>query len=203
MTLAIVDYGMGNIRSIQSTLKYLGVADVILTYQEEELSNADKILLPGVGSFGEAIKQIKDKNLDTILNKLVLEDKKPILGICLGMQLMGDGSDEDGINKGLGLITGQVSKFEPGVLKIPHVGFNQVKINGNSKLYEGFKDKADFYFTHSFRMLSDNQINQSYCEYGADFVASFELNNIAGTQYHPELSQNNGLKVLKNFLQNF
>ena len=203
MTLAIVDYGMGNIRSITTTLKYLGVTDIVLTSEGEALANADKILLPGVGSFGKAIKQIREKKLDIVLNKLVLEDKKPILGICLGMQLMGNGSDEDGQNKGLGLINGNVTKFENNSLKIPHVGFNQVKINGNTKLYQGFKDNADFYFTHSYRMLSDSHINPSFCEYGGDFVASFELNNIAGTQYHPELSQYNGLKVFKNFLENF
>lgn len=203
MTLAIVDYGMGNIRSITSTLNYLGVTDIILTSDESELSKSDKILLPGVGSFGKAISQIKEKNLDSILKEMVLGKKKPILGICLGMQLLGNGSSEDGSNNGLSLVNGDVTKFENDSLKVPHVGFNQVRINNKLKLYQGFGEEADFYFTHSYRMLSGAQVNQCHCNYGEDFVASFETGNIAGTQYHPELSQQNGLQVLKNFINNF
>ncbi len=203
MTIAIVDYGMGNIRSIRTTLDYLGVSDVIVSSDPEVLKNSDKLILPGVGSFGKAMAQIRERNIDTCLTELALHGKKPILGICLGMQLMGHSSTEDGINLGLGFVNGIVTKFDSTRIKVPHVGFNQVKINNNLKLFNGFKDEADFYFTHSYKMTSEEDINQCYCEYEDNFVASFEQDNIAGVQYHPELSQHNGLNVLKNFLQNF
>jgi glutamine amidotransferase len=204
MRIVIVDYGMGNIKSIVSTLKYLAVEDVVLSYDYEILKSADKIILPGVGSFGKAIAQIKQKNIDKYLNEIVLENKKPLLGICLGMQLLGITSTEDGKNQGLGYVSGHVVKFDNSLVKVPHVGFNQVVVNNKLKLYYGFKDEpADFYFTHSYKMTSNLNINQCYCNYQEDFVASFEYNNIAGTQFHPELSQTNGLKLFKNFIENF
>ena len=204
MKIVIVDYGMGNIKSIVSTLKYLGVEEIVLSYEYEILNSADKIILPGVGSFGKAIAQIKQKNIDKYLNEIVLENKKPLLGICLGMQLLGTTSTEDGTNKGLGYVNGHVVKFDNKIVKVPHVGFNQVNVNNKLKLYHGFNDEpADYYFTHSYRMKSDVDINQCYCNYQDDFVASFEVDNIAGAQFHPELSQRNGLKVLKNFLDKF
>jgi glutamine amidotransferase len=201
MRIVIVDYGMGNIRSISSTLTYLGVNDVILSSEFEVLKNADKIILPGVGSFGKAMSQIKEKKLDISLKDIVVNNNKPILGICLGMQLLGKSSTEDGNNPGLGFIEGEVLKFDNAKLKVPHVGFNQVRIDNSLKLYRGFSSNADFYFTHSYKMTSSQRINQCMCDYGADFVASFEFNNIAGVQFHPELSQHNGLRLLKNFIE--
>ena len=204
MKITVVDYGMGNIKSIISTLKYLGVDDVILSSDYDELKSADKIILPGVGSFGRAISQIRQKKIDYYLKDIVIENQKPLLGICLGMQLLGISSNEDGINEGLGYIHGNVLKFDNKIVKVPHVGFNQVKFNNTLKLYNGFiGHEADFYFTHSYRMTCDTDINQSYCNYQNDFVASFEFGNIAGTQFHPELSQKNGLKLLKNFIEKF
>ncbi len=204
MRIVIVDYGMGNIRSIVSTLKYLGVEDVVLGSEFEILNSADKIILPGVGSFGKAISQIKQKKIDKCLNEIVVENKKPLLGICLGMQLLGISSTEDGQNEGLGYVNGYIVKFDNTIVKVPHVGFNQVKVNSKLKLYNGFNDEfADFYFTHSYRMISNTDINQCSCNYQDDFVASFENENIAGTQFHPELSQTNGLKLLKNFIEKF
>jgi glutamine amidotransferase len=204
MRIVIVDYGMGNIKSIMSTIKYLGVNDVLLSDNYETLNGADKIILPGVGSFGKAITQIRQKNIDTYLNEIVLEKKKPLLGICLGMQLLGISSTEDGENEGLGYINGYVVKFDNSLVKVPHVGFNQVNVNSKLKLYHGFNDEpTDFYFTHSFRMKSDVNINQCYCNYQDDFVAGFEKDNIAGAQFHPELSQTNGLKFMKNFIDKF
>jgi len=203
MKIAIVDYGMGNIKSIQSALKFLGVEDIILTSDYETLKVADKILLPGVGSFGKAIDQIKSKKLDLYLNELVVENNKSLLGICLGMQLLGSSSTEDGLNHGLGFIDSKCLQFDNKNLKVPHVGFNQVRVNQTSKLYDGFTGDVDFYFTHSYQMTSDANINQCYCHYGTDFIASFEYQNIAGVQFHPELSQTNGLKLLKNFIEKF
>uniref|UniRef100_UPI00404A006E imidazole glycerol phosphate synthase subunit HisH n=1 Tax=Flavobacterium sp. TaxID=239 RepID=UPI00404A006E len=204
MRVVIVDYGMGNIRSIVSTLKYLGVQDVVFGSEFKILHSADKIILPGVGSFGKAIAQIKQKKIDEYLNEIVVENKKPLLGICLGMQLLGISSTEDGQNEGLGYVNGYVVKFDNTLIKVPHVGFNQVKVNSKLKLYNGFNDEfADFYFTHSYRMISNADINQCSCNYQDDFIASFENENIAGTQFHPELSQTNGLKLLKNFIDLF
>ena len=203
MKIVIVDYGMGNIRSITSTLKYLGIEEVVISSNFEELKSADKLILPGVGAYNIAMKQIKAQKLDQSLQQLVLKEKKPVLGICLGMQLMGMSSTEDGFSEGLKFIDGDVRIFDNKDLKIPHVGFNQVYFNPRSRLFDGLLDYSDFYFTHSFKMESKNEINQSYCSYGNDFIASFEIENIAGVQFHPELSQNNGLKLLNNFIQNF
>jgi glutamine amidotransferase len=203
MKLVIVDYGMGNIRSITSSLKYLGVKDVILSADFNVMKSADKIILPGVGSFGKAMFQIKESKLDQSLRQLAMVDKKPFLGICLGMQLMANSSNEDGNNKGLGMVDTIVRRFKSTNIKIPHVGFNQVKIAEKSRLFDGLKDNPDFYFTHSYCMTGDYDINASYCEYGQNFIASFEKDNLAGVQFHPELSQSNGLALLKNFIEKF
>jgi glutamine amidotransferase len=203
MKIVIVDYGMGNIKSITGTLMYLGIKEVKVSSNYEDLKRADKLILPGVGSFGRAMKKISEKKLDIVLQKLVLKEKKPILGICLGMQLMGMSSTENGLNDGLKFIEGEVKIFDEENLKIPHVGFNQVKTNKNTRLYEGLSNDPDFYFTHSYKMESKYEIKQSFCNYGNDFIASFECENIAGVQFHPELSQNNGLKLINNFIEKF
>jgi glutamine amidotransferase len=203
MKVVIVDYGMGNIRSIVSTLNFLKVTDVIVSDSLQDFESADKLILPGVGNFGKAIHQIRTKSLDVHLKSMVIDQKKPLLGICLGMQLLGLSSSEHGFNIGLSYVNAEVTKFDNSLVKVPHVGFNQVKINEKSKLFEGIMDEADFYFTHSYRMHSKENINQSLCNYQDDFVAAFELENIAGVQFHPELSQHNGLRLLKNFIENF
>lgn len=203
MKIVIVDYGMGNIKSIASVLNYLGVEDVAVSADFGILKSADKIILPGVGSFGKAMAQIKEKNLDKYLHEISVENDKPLIGICLGMQLLGASSTEDGFNEGLGFVNATCTKFENTDFKVPHVGFNQVKINNKLRIYDGFPDESDFYFTHSYKMLSEHQINQNYCNYDLDFIASFEYKNIAGVQFHPELSQKNGLKLLKNFIHKF
>jgi glutamine amidotransferase len=203
MKLVIVNYGMGNIKSIVSALKYLGLKNIILSNTQEDISRADKLILPGVGSFAKAMQNIKSLNLDTILQKEVIDNKKPILGICLGMQLMALSSDEDGINDGLGFIHANVKRFDIENLKVPHVGFNQVRFNDSSILYNGLENLSDFYFTHSYQMQSDIDINQSTCEYGNKFIVSYEVENIAGVQFHPELSQTNGLTLLENFIKRF
>jgi glutamine amidotransferase len=203
MKLVIVDYGMGNIRSIVTTLNYLNVNDITVSDSLQDLEKADKIILPGVGNFGKAINQIRSKQIDKYLDEAVLSSGKPLLGICLGMQLLGMSSSEHGENKGLGYVNGVVTKFDNTLIKVPHVGFNQVNPNKNSKLFDGISDDADFYFTHSYRMHSEDNINQSFCNYQNDFVAAFEVGNLCGVQFHPELSQFNGLRLLKNFINNF
>lgn len=203
MKIGIVDYGMGNIRSITTTLQYIGVDEVELSSEYEVLKSADKLILPGVGSFGKAMSHIKAKNLDIYLQDIAVNNKKPLLGICLGMQLLGKSSPEDGYNDGLGFVDGKVMKFDNIDFKVPHVGFNQVKVNRKGKLYNGLSDNPDFYFTHSYKMTSSADITQSMCDYGGEFIAGFEFENIAGVQFHPELSQLNGIKLLKNFIMGF
>lgn len=203
MKLVIIDYGMGNLNSLESTFKHLNVNDITLSNEYDTINQASKLLLPGVGSFVNAMNKIKTLKLDKILNEAVIVKKKPILGICLGMQLLCKNSEEDVGSEGLGYIDAECKKFSIKNYKIPHVGFNQVKINLNAKLYEGFEELSDFYFTHSYRVESKKDINSSICNYGEDFIASFENNNIAGTQFHPELSQTNGLKLLRNFVEKF
>jgi glutamine amidotransferase len=201
MKIAIVDYGMGNISSISSTLKYLGISELVITDNFENLNSSDKIILPGVGSFAEAINTIKEKKIDLYLNKIIAGKRIPILGICLGMQLLAKSSDEDGFNEGLGFVNAIVNKFTNPNLKIPHIGFNQVNKNHESVLFKNLPNNSDFYFTHSYKMTTETNINQSYCYYGDHFIAAFEYKNIYGTQFHPELSQNNGIQLLKNFIE--
>lgn len=195
---------MGNVKSISSTLKYLGVDEVYLSNDLIKMQHADKIILPGVGSFGKAMSKIREKKLDLSLKQLVFEQKKPILGICLGMQILGLSSDEDGENEGLGMVSNCVRKFPiMDDLKIPHVGFNQITVNEDSRLFSGLNVNPDFYFTHSYRMTGNANVSPSFCCYGEKFIAAFEKDNIAGVQFHPELSQTNGLKLLKNFIDKF
>mgnify|MGYP003984837213 FL=1 len=203
MKVAIVDYEMGNIKSIKSALKYLNVEEIVLSNKFNDIKSADKLILPGVGSFSKAMKNIKQLNLDKILYQAVVKERKPILGICLGMQLMSQSSEEDGFSDGLKFIDSNVKKFNLKNLKVPHVGFNQVEFHKDYKLYKGLDNLSDFYFTHSYQMQSDQNINQSLCEYGDKFIVSYEVENITGVQFHPELSQTNGLKLLENFIKNF
>ena len=200
MRIAIVDYGMGNIKSITSTLNFLGVDEVLVSNNFDVLKHSDKIILPGVGSFAKAMSKIYEHKIDEMLHELVKINKKPLLGICLGMQLLCNSSTEDGFSKGLAFINADVTKFEENNLKIPHVGFNQVYKNRDSILFQDLNNDSDFYFTHSFKVSSSENIKQSMCNYGQNFIAAFEEGNIYATQFHPELSQNNGIQLLKNFL---
>ena len=203
MRVAIVDYGMGNLKSITGALQYIGVQTIIVSSDHETLLSADKLILPGVGSFPKAMQTIKEQRLHECLRSFAFDYQKPILGICLGMQLMGINSTEHGDHIGLGFIHGNVTKFNTGQIRVPHVGFNQVLVNPALRLYHGLQGLIDFYFTHSFKMSSDEPINPCYCDYGGAFIASYEMENIAGVQFHPELSQSNGLQLLKNFIEYF
>lgn len=203
MMIVVIDYEMGNIQSIVGALRYLGIQNIVISSHYSDIKKADRLILPGVGAFGRAMKNIQEKNLDAYLQEVVIHHKKPILGICLGMQLMGVSSTEHGEHFGLRFIGGISTQLNSANVKVPHVGFNQVSIKPNLKLYDGMEGDIDFYFTHSYKMTSSSSINQCMCHYDVDFIASYEKDNIAGVQFHPELSQRNGLSVIKNFIEKF
>lgn len=200
--VVIIDYEMGNLWSISSALEYLNCKYKISS-DYNEIINSSHIILPGVGSFRKAVKVLKNKNLFNLI-KLQAKKNKKILGICLGFQLLGKSSNEDGYADGLGLIDLDVRKFSSIELnknKIPHIGFNEVILPKESILFKGFKNRTDFYFVHSYKFpVPQNISGISICNHGVDFMASYENKNIFGVQFHPEKSQTNGLKVLSNFL---
>jgi len=201
--VVVIDYGMGNIWSVVSALKYLGYHAVV-SADISEIRTSDSLILPGVGSFRKAMNSLRKLKLDKVIIEEVIESNKLFLGICLGMQLMGTSSDEDGETFGLGIIPNKVEKFsqqELGVNKIPHIGFNSVNFSSTSVLFKDISVNSDFYFVHAYRMLPEVLTSGiATCEYGVNFLAAYENNNIFATQFHPEKSQTNGLLLLKNFL---
>ena len=205
--IVIVDYGMGNLFSIQAALNYLGVKSTVSS-DAAVINDAIKLILPGVGSFYKAMENIKEENLFETITKAVNERRIPILGICLGMQLLGLSSTEDGFCLGFGFVDTRVERFDEDAcsgLKVPHVGFNTVSIaEGKSKLFADLGDRRDFYFTHSYRMaFCEQPYAVGLCSHGERFIAAFEKDQICGTQFHPEKSQTNGLFLLKNFIEKF
>ena len=205
INVGIVNYGMGNIKSIENSLLYLGCRFKVLS-NPDKISSYSHSILPGVGSFKKAIENLKINGLHQAIQECANNKGINLLGICLGMQLLCESSSEGGFTKGLSLIKNKVETFtqkEIGNKKIPHVGFNQVKIEKDSSLFKNINDNSDFYFDHSFRVIQNKNLqNFQTCEYGTKFVASFEKDNIYGTQFHPEKSQSNGLTLMYNFLNN-
>ena len=203
--VGIINYGMGNIVSVINSIKYLGINYKIIE-NEKQFSDFSHYILPGVGSFRVAMKNIKKLGFDEKINQEITEKKKGILGICLGMQLMGFSSTEDGNTKGLGLLKNKVIKFEnnkTNKFNLPHIGFNTIKIsNTDSFFFKNIDQNSDFYFVHSYKMDKENLKNNfATCSYGQNFLAAFNKENVFGTQFHPEKSQSNGLKLLINFLK--
>lgn len=203
LSITIIDYGMGNIWSVLSALRYLGCNPTVSS-DPNEIARAESLLLPGVGSFRKAMITLRQTGLDqAILDAVQIKGRK-ILGICLGMQLMGSRGSEDGDVLGLGLIPKPVDVFttqEIGANKIPHIGFDLVRSTSSARLFRGLPDAADFYFVHSYRMLPKGLMGETAtCIYGTEFLAAYEQDNIYATQFHPEKSQTNGLVLLKNFL---
>lgn len=198
----IIDYGMGNVTSVKNAFKFLDI-ECKIEKDPNKISKADVLILPGVGSYKKAMKNIKSNYLDEAI-KNTIKKGNFIFGICLGMQLLGDSSTEDGYTKGLGYIKNKVEKFdkiEIKNLKIPHVGFNEITFDSKNKLFKGLKSNLDFYFVHSYKMKVGELKNDiSITKYGTNFLSSFHKDNIFGTQFHPEKSQGNGLKLLKNFI---
>lgn len=201
--ITLVDYGMGNIWSVLSALRYLGCEPEVSS-DPNVIARADSLLLPGVGSFRKAMLSLRQNSLDQAILEAVQGKGSKILGICLGMQLMGSRGSEDGDMTGLGLIPNSVDMFtaeEIGTNKIPHIGFDLVRSQPDTRLFQGLPTAADFYFVHSYRMLPDGLKGKTAtCLYGTEFLAAYEQDNIFATQFHPEKSQTNGLMLLKNFL---
>lgn len=198
--ISILNYGLGNIGSISNALEFLHIKYKVIN-SGEEILKAHKIILPGVGSFLEGMKKIKENFLEEPLKESVLMKKIPILGICLGFQLFAEEGEEGGLQKGLMFIKGSVQKFSFNNIeaKIPHIGFNTVFLK-KSKLFENLGEKCDFYFMHSYRFICEEEnCITSICNYYEPFVSSIEKENIFGVQFHPEKSQSNGLRVLQNF----
>ena len=201
--LVIVDYGMGNLWSVLSALQYLG-AKAEVSSEPAAIALADVLILPGVGSFRKAMEALRLRRLADSIYEAVSVRGRKILGICLGMQLLAESGTEDGDSAGFGFLPTSVDRFsktELGALKVPHIGFNHVHAGSQTVLFRGLASPSDFYFVHSYRLLSDGLPGiPSLCNYGIDFLAAYEHENVFATQFHPEKSQTNGLRVLSNFL---
>lgn len=205
--LAIVDYGVGNLFSLKSSFKAIG-HEVVVTSEPEVIKNADKIILPGVGAFGDAAEKLKNSGLaEPVLNEV--KRGKPILGICLGMQLLFNKSFEYGVHDGLGLIDGEIKAIYDMLsddfklkLKIPHIGWNALNFrNGGGKLFSKIKNNDCVYFVHSYAAECGGEFITSVTEYGAEITASVEYKNIFGCQFHPEKSGVVGLNILRAFCE--
>ena len=195
---------MGNLRSVQKAFETVGVS-AIISNDHEIIKNADKLVLPGVGSFKDGIKHLHELKLIDILNEEVLQKKKPFLGICLGMQLIASKGYENGETKGLNWVEAEVIKFNfsnsTHQLKVPHVGWNELLFYNSNILLQDIKEFSDFYFVHSYYFKTQENIVTSYTNYGIKFTSSIQKNNIFAFQFHPEKSQEVGLKIIENFVK--
>lgn len=195
--IAIIDYGMGNLASVRNAFLKLGYK-AFTTSNPDEIMKADKVVLPGVGAFSDAINNITKLGIDVTIRDIV-NMQKPLLGICLGLQLLFTESEENGINKGLDIIKGRVTKLPP-VYKVPHMGWNEIITSNDSRLFKGINPKSHFYFVHSYYVVpNDFTVISAQTDYGVNFVSAIEKDNLFATQFHPEKSGEIGLKILKNF----
>lgn len=197
--ITIIDYGLGNLVSVKNMLKKVG-AESVITDNISEIEKAQKMILPGVGAFDNGMNLIKQKGILEVLNKKALQDKIPVLGICLGMQLLTKCSEE-GVEKGLGWVDAQTIKFEfaDRALKIPHMGWSYIAVKKENKLVKQ-SDRHRFYFVHSYYVKCNNQNDViATCNYGNEFTCMFNHENIYGAQFHPEKSLKFGMELLNNF----
>ena len=197
--IAIIDYGAGNIQSVCKAMKFIG-CDCVVTRDKNEIMQADGAILPGVGSFGDTMDTMSEYGIkDTVIE--YISTGKPFLGICLGLQLLFPSSEESPNAKGLGIFDGAITKIPSGEgLKIPHIGWNSIEINKNSRLFKGIENNSFVYFVHSYFLnAADKRIVAAQTEYGVKIDAAIEKNNVFATQFHPEKSGETGLRILRNF----
>ena len=197
--IAIIDYDAGNLKSVQKALAYIG-QESLITRDRKELLGADKVILPGVGAFGGAMENLKKYDLIPVIGELV-ERQTPFLGICLGLQLLFEGSQENSGVEGLGLLKGEILRItDTPVLKIPHIGWNSLRLKGEGRLFAGIKQEPYVHFVHSYYLKAkDPSIVKAVTDYGVDIHASVEQRNLFACQFPPEQSSHVGLEILKNF----
>ncbi len=197
--IAIIDYDAGNLKSVSKALEWLG-EEAVITRDDQAILSADRVVLPGVGSFGAAMEQLKKYGLDRTIREAV-QRQIPFLGICLGLQLLFEGSEESGGVEGLGILKGRILKIpEADGLKIPHIGWNALTLQHQGRLFEGIADQAFVYFVHSYYLQAEeDQIVKAKTEYGVQIHASVECGQVFACQFHPEKSSSVGLAILKNF----
>jgi glutamine amidotransferase len=205
--ITIIDYDLGNLESIKNMFSKVGI-EATITKDTELISKGEKFILPGVGSYEYGISKLKGMPYFDVLESKIMKEKKPILGICLGAQLLFESSEEGNSPTGLGWLKGKVVKFRPELmsepLKIPQMGWNWVKSNKESKLAEGMNEESRFYFVHSYHFAETEAANILFSsEYGYEFVSGIEKENILGVQFHPEKSHNFGFQLFKNFALNY
>lgn len=198
--VCIIDYGMGNLLSVASALATLGCTATV-SAAPDRIAQADALILPGVGAFGEAMERLHALNMVDVLGRRVLEVKVPFLGICLGMQLLGTQSSEGGVHEGLGWIDASVDSIpQSASIRIPHIGWNEVKWAADGPLNANVSQDSHFFFNHSFCMDARADCSVAVADVGRPLVAAVVKENIWGVQFHPEKSQNNGRRLLRNFL---
>jgi len=199
--IAIIDYDAGNIKSVEKALQYLG-EDAIITRDTDVLLSADKVILPGVGAFGDAMSRLEEYGLVDIIHKIV-DKGTPFLGICLGLQLLFESSEEAPGVAGLGLLPGKIVRFPSDMgLKVPQIGWNMLKLPNRGRLFKGLDEGIFVYFVHSYYLQAqDSSDVVATCEYGVTVHASVEHNNIYACQFHPEKSSDVGMTILKNFIE--
>jgi len=196
--IAIVDYGMGNLRSVHKAFEKAGFP-ALITQSAEELRKADGLVVPGVGAFKKAMENLENLNLIKPIVEFI-EKGKPFLGICLGLQLLFAGSEEFGWQRGLSIFRGRVVRFRENSLKIPHMGWNTIRIKKPAPIFEGLADGAYFYFVHSYYPVpEDEEIVAATTRYGLEFTSAIAFGNLFALQFHPEKSQTVGLQIIKNF----
>ena len=198
--IAIIDYGMGNLRSVQKALEYIG-GNASITDDPAIVDQAPAVVLPGVGAFGDAMHNLREAGLDLAIHRAI-DAHKPFMGICLGQQLMFESSEEMGHHKGLGIFRGQARRFPNGTLKVPHIGWNQIHVHQENALFAGLEPSDFAYFVHSYYVEPvERDLVLATTDYGIDFASIVGRDNIWGIQFHPEKSQDVGLRILTNFLK--
>lgn len=198
--IAIIDYDAGNIKSVEKALQFLG-QEAVITRDAGEILAADKVILPGVGAFGDAMEKLKHYNLVPVIHEVV-EKGTPFLGICLGLQLMFESSEEAPGVEGLGLLKGKIVRIPEGEgLKVPHMGWNSLSFPKKGRLFAGIPENSYVYFVHSYYLKAEEDIVTATAEYGVTIHASVEKDNIFACQFHPEKSSGTGLTILKNFVE--